>query len=208
MSRIHIVRFLVSVIFMLSCLSGCQQQSQERKKDSSYIFVDTTKHNIDENDVSGTAQELPAESLKKENLAKISTVKVDQRALRIKDVLSKSREKYMTVTAYCPCAKCCGWKMNRHGNPVYNYGSQRGRSKRVGYTSTGIKADIGTIAADVRAVPYGTKIYIPGYGFGEVKDTGGRLKGNHIDLFFHSHTDAIRWGVKRLRVAVWSANKH
>ena len=63
-----------------------------------------------------------------------------------------SKKTYMTVTAYCPCATCCGWRINRHGNPVYNYGSQKGSRKKIGYTSTGTKADIGTIAADPRAI--------------------------------------------------------
>ena len=58
-----------------------------------------------------------------------------------------------------------------------NTGKKRGYRKRVGYTSTGSKADVGTIAADPRSIPYGTKLYIQGYGFGVVEDTGGALKG-------------------------------
>ncbi len=61
----------------------------------------------------------------------------------------------------------------------------------------------GTIAADTRYYPFGTRMYVPGYGWGRVEDRGGAIKGRkHIDLFFDSHYDAMHWGRKRLRVLV------
>ncbi len=202
MSRTYVTCCLVSVILLLTCLSGCQQQYQKEKTFRSYKFVDTASTKV-EVEVS-KIEDLPVAAPVEVSSVKAKSVKVDERTDRIKQVLSEKRIEYMTITGYCPCAKCCGWKLNRYGNPVYNYGSGRGKRKRVGYTSTGTKAEVGTIAADVRSVPYGTRIYVPGYGFGEVKDTGGALKGNHIDLYFNSHREAVKWGVKYLKVAVWS----
>lgn len=61
----------------------------------------------------------------------------------------------------------------------------------------------GTIAADTRYYPFGTRMYVPGYGWGRVEDRGGAIKGpDRIDLFFESHQDALRWGRKKLHVLI------
>lgn len=204
MGRFRITRSLVSVIFLLTFFAGCQQQYQTRNT-ASYKFVDTTKSSSDvraEKKTTGTQAEhnnkcsIPVNSIEAPVKA---SVKKQEVAVKKKDY----QVKIMTVTAYCPCATCCGWKINRYGNPVFNYGSKRGYRKKVGYTSKGTRADVGTIAADPRSVPYGTKLFVQGYGFGVVEDTGGALKGNHIDIFFNSHSQAMRWGVKSMKVAVW-----
>lgn len=58
-----------------------------------------------------------------------------------------------------------------------------------GITYTGTKASRGTIAVDPKVIPFGTKLYIPGYGYGVAADTGGAIKGNKIDLCYESRTD-------------------
>ena len=61
----------------------------------------------------------------------------------------------------------------------------------------------GTIAADTRYYPFGTRMYIPGYGWGVVQDRGGAIKGpNRIDLYFDSHADALQWGRRKLHVII------
>lgn len=61
----------------------------------------------------------------------------------------------------------------------------------------------GTIAADTKHYPFGTRMYIPGYGWGVVEDKGGAIKGpDRIDLFFDSHEDAIRWGKRKVHVEI------
>lgn len=84
-------------------------------------------------------------------------------------------EKQMTITAYCPCVKCCG--------------------KSDGITATGTKAMQGrTIAVDPRYIPYGTEIVIDGQTY-IAEDCGGAIKGNNrIDLFFDSHSEALSFG--------------
>lgn len=64
-------------------------------------------------------------------------------------------------------------------------------------TSTGVWPDIGTVAVDPKVIPYGTKMYIPGYGFGTAQDTG--VKGEHIDVFFDTENECIQFGRKRDR---------
>lgn len=61
----------------------------------------------------------------------------------------------------------------------------------------------GTIAADTRYYPFGTRMYIPGYGWGVVEDRGGAIKGpDRIDLFFDSHQDALQWGRRKVAVEI------
>ena len=70
-----------------------------------------------------------------------------------------------------------------------------------GMTSNGSVAGPGTIAAP-KTYPYGTQMYIPGYGWGTVEDRGGSIKGNHIDVWFSSTQQAIQWGAPHLGVIV------
>ena len=36
-------------------------------------------------------------------------------------------------------------------------------------------------------IPLGTKVYVEGYGYAVAADTGGAIKGNKIDVFFHQN---------------------
>lgn len=83
-----------------------------------------------------------------------------------------------TLTAYCPCPICCGAYSNME-NPT---------------TASGTRATAGrTIAADTSIFPFGTRLVINGQIY-TVEDTGGAIKGNRIDIYFNSHTDALNFG--------------
>jgi len=93
----------------------------------------------------------------------------------------------MRVTAYCPCQRCCG-----------KYSDSQ--------TACGHKIRPGDafVAAD-KQYSFGTEMVIPGYNNAEpvkVLDRGGRIRGNWLDIFFHSHQEALKWGVKFLDVKV------
>jgi len=61
----------------------------------------------------------------------------------------------------------------------------------------------GTIAADTAYYPFGTRMYVPEYGWGVVEDRGGAIKGaKRIDLYFSSHGEALQWGRKKVGVTV------
>ncbi|MBN2301976.1 MAG: 3D domain-containing protein [Lentisphaerae bacterium] len=105
----------------------------------------------------------------------------------------------MEVTAYCACGKCCGWHRTWYGKPVDNI---TGKRKRVGLTASGVIARPGTIAAP-REYPFGTVMYVDGYGYGRVEDRGGAIKGDRIDLFFTSHGRALAWGRRKVVVKIW-----
>jgi len=72
----------------------------------------------------------------------------------------------------------------------------------VGMTASGKRAGRGTIAADLAVLPMRTQVYVPGYGYGLVADTGSAIQGHRLDLFFSTHQQAQQWGVKRLNVRV------
>ena len=61
----------------------------------------------------------------------------------------------------------------------------------------------GTLAADTKYYPFGTRIYIPGYGWGRVEDRGNSIKGpTRLDLYFWSHDAARQWGKRKVRVSI------
>ena len=112
----------------------------------------------------------------------------------------------LLATAYCACGECCGWRRTWYGKPVYASGRLKGKRKRVGVTASGTMARPGCIAADTRFYPFGTVMYIPGYGYGVVEDRGGKIKGHHVDLFFKRHRDAVKWGRRKVAANVWLPN--
>lgn len=60
-----------------------------------------------------------------------------------------------------------------------------------GITSTGTVVTPGrTVAVDPSVIPYGTTMYIEGYGFRVAEDCGGAVKGNHIDMAVDTHANA------------------
>jgi uncharacterized protein YabE (DUF348 family)/3D (Asp-Asp-Asp) domain-containing protein len=65
-------------------------------------------------------------------------------------------------------------------------------------TATGVYPRVGTIAADPKRFPYGTKVYVPGYGYGCIEDTGGFRNATYtqFDLYMDSESDCVAWGRK------------
>ncbi|MBA2880450.1 hypothetical protein HNR65_000768 [Desulfosalsimonas propionicica] len=62
----------------------------------------------------------------------------------------------------------------------------------------------GTIAADTRYYPFGTRMFVPGYGYGVVEDRGSAIKGpRRLDIFYRSHTEALQWGRKKVNVTIY-----
>ena len=75
------------------------------------------------------------------------------------------------------------------------------------YTSTGRKAvrnpdGVSTVAVDPSVIPYGSKLYIDGYGYAIAADTGIAIKGNWIDVFFNTYQEACNWAVKYVNVYI------
>ncbi|MEN8127099.1 MAG: 3D domain-containing protein [Planctomycetota bacterium] len=93
----------------------------------------------------------------------------------------------MRVTGYCPCSKCCGAYSD--GITANNHRIQPGD----------------TFVAASKSYPFGTEMVIPGYNSDrpvQVMDRGGAIKGNRLDLFFHTHQAALVWGVQHVDVLI------
>jgi uncharacterized protein YabE (DUF348 family) len=69
-------------------------------------------------------------------------------------------------------------------------------------TATGARAGFGIVAVDPRVIPLGTRLYIPGYGYGIAADTGGAVRGNRIDLCFDSAAQALEWGRRSVTIVI------
>lgn len=89
---------------------------------------------------------------------------------------------WSTVTAYCPCLKCCG--------------------KTNGITASGKKAKANHTIATSSKYKFGTKIEIAGYGVYTVEDRGGAIQGDRIDIFFNTHEEALKFGRRTLKFRV------
>lgn len=65
-----------------------------------------------------------------------------------------------------------------------------------GITATGTKVTAGrTVAVDPKVIPYGTQIYIEGYGWRTAEDCGGAVKDKQIDIAVNTHDEALSMGV-------------
>lgn len=76
-----------------------------------------------------------------------------------------------------------------------------------GRTASGQRVRRGLIAADPRVLPIGTKVQLTaGKYSGEyiVADTGGKVKGNKIDIWVPNCREAIRWGNRGVKLTVMS----
>ena len=97
--------------------------------------------------------------------------------------IDNGREIYVTSTAYTASCNGCS-----------------------GTTATGVNLlanpNAKVIAVDPRVIPLGSKVYVEGYGYAIASDTGGAIKGNKIDVFFPSKTDAYRWGRQTVKIKI------
>ena len=107
------------------------------------------------------------------------------------------------VTGYCHCAECTNWTRNKEGQTVVKSGDNKGKFKTVGKTTSKTKMRKKlTLAANIKTFPYGTRIKIPGWGLGVVEDQR-ILPPNHIEIYFSSHSEAVKWGEKEMDVTVY-----
>lgn len=131
-----------------------------------------------------------------------SVAKVDREVVqlrqRVEDVGGDVMQLVLDVTAMRQKMKVVG------GTKVTGYSNDAGsvnvRKWRDGKTATGRKARVGLCAADWSVFPVGTLIFIEGYGWCEVQDRGGAVRGRHVDLFFPTRKEALDWGVKKMDV--------
>ena len=92
----------------------------------------------------------------------------------------------------------------------YESCGKRPGDKNYGITASGMQARYGVVAVDPSVIPLGTKLYIESvdgswaYGYCVAGDTGSGIRGNSVDLFFDSHSEAIKFGRRQVKVYILS----
>lgn len=158
--------------------SGKQQVVQEGKTGK----VQKTYEVILENgqEVSKT---LISENMMENATDKIVAVGTKEMTQLVSRGTETGKEFYVSSTAYTASCNGCSGKtatgIDLHANP-------------------GAKI----IAVDPSVIPLGTKVYVEGYGYAIAADTGTRIKGNKIDVFFASQSDAYRWGQRTVKIKI------
>jgi len=141
------------------------------------------------------AKETKAVTTVKQNTTVTSNKKSDKYTFlpNMKKDISHYKAVEVTATGYYAGKESTG---KTPGHPEY------------GVTFSGMKVQrdknsFSTIAADPAVFPLGTVLWIPGYGYGIVADTGSAIKGNRIDLYFETKDQVYReWGKKTLNVFI------
>ena len=96
------------------------------------------------------------------------------RKTRVEVPVKPNRYKWVDVTGYCLCKKCCGkWSGTK-------------------------KMKVGQIAAS-RSIPFGTRVKINGKIY-VVNDRLAKKYDKRMDIYFRTHKEALAWGKKRLKV--------
>jgi 3D (Asp-Asp-Asp) domain-containing protein len=71
-----------------------------------------------------------------------------------------------------------------------------------GLTRSGLMLDYGICAVDPNVIPLGTRFYVPGYGICLAADTGGLVRGNHVDLGFPEEAGWNPWNTQSLDIYI------
>jgi 3D (Asp-Asp-Asp) domain-containing protein len=61
-----------------------------------------------------------------------------------------------------------------------------------GITASGQRLRKGLVAIDINYIPFGTRMYVPGYGNAEAADIGGGVRGRWIDLGYED-SNFVNW---------------
>lgn len=95
----------------------------------------------------------------------------------------------------------------------YESTGKTAKHPQYGITYSGVKVrrdknTVSTIAADPKILPLGSVLYIPGYGYAVVADTGSAIKGRKIDLYFSTTKQVYKeWGKKTVVVQLIKRGK-
>lgn len=83
------------------------------------------------------------------------------------------------------------------------YTSEAGSMTASGKTVVRNPKGISTVSVDPNVIPFGTYLYIEGYGYAVAADSGNAIKGNVIDVYFDSSSECDDWGRRTAKVTVF-----
>lgn len=150
--------------------------------------VDVAQHAIE---TSKWDQEIARDSIRELNEYREALEKIKAET---KEQPVTERKLWVEATAYCPCPKCCGIWSEQHPSRIGTDYKQ--------LTSSGTKPQAHhTLATDPAVIPTGSKVLIYGEEY-VAEDVGGGVNGNHIDIFFDTHEEAVAFGRQYLEVTI------
>ena len=157
------------------------QQGKNGLKEVTYKIKYQNEVEIERIQLSETIIKEPVNKIVQVN--KVTTSRSGTTSRTLPSTTASTSGTIFKITAYCPCAKCCG--------------------KTNGITAMGTKATAGRTIAASSQYAFGTKLNINGHTY-TVEDRGGAITGNKIDIFVNTHAEALAWGVRYLPVSVVS----
>ena len=181
---------VVNLLINVTVIGGCIYETKQQEKATIHRF-DETKQQINETKQQEKEQLVVQKELLQNNMNTVETETDKEVDKQVDKPVGLGNFK---LTAYCKCSICCGkWAYDRpldeNGNEIV-YGAI-GEKLKEGYS----------IAVDPSVIPYGTEVIINGKVY-KAQDCGGAIKGNRIDLYMDSHTDALEFGVQYAEVFV------
>lgn len=200
-------RFLMTILFIGAVLTTFQSISGVKAEtfDSDMVYGSGSKISNSnqklERDFSSKSIGLSLKSLKKSvaTTTKISSSESVKGTIpKLEEAInwSKYPTKKVLATGYTAGVESTGKNPN---DPQYG----------ITYSGVKVKRDLySTIAADTNVFPIGSILFIPGYGYGVVADTGSAIKGNRLDLYYETVNDVYeQWGKKSVEVYIVEVGK-
>lgn len=173
--RNHARRYVISIVFVLFVGVAYSQTQIEDEK----VLTKDPKGTVQNKDNKKATKTDNKEAVNKETAINKEDSELIEAEVSATVKTNASKARSFRATAYC----------------------LRGR------TASGQRVRRGLIAADPRVLPLGTKVQLTaGKYSGEyiVADTGGKVKGNKIDIWVPNCGEAIRWGNRGVKLTVMS----
>lgn len=189
-------RFVMSMLFFLALFSTFHSISGVEAKDISYWFVKNTS--FTENSLPVVMQPGAKRNL---HMKRLPSVTVEEKKLSHEIARPRTLaeafnwEQYPSTTVLAT-GYTAGYESTGKTPDHPAYG--------ITYSGVKVRRDLySTIAADPDVFPIGTILYIPGYGYGVVADTGSAIDGKEIDLYYPT-VEAVykKWGKKKVEVYI------
>lgn len=192
--KISFRRIMMTILFFLALLTTYESISGANP----FIFDTWRAEEVEIKTISEVSSK-QSTFHKRSTITSTPKVKVMSHALiesdppRLEDVIdwSQYQSKIVTATGYTAGYESTG---KRPGHPQYG----------ITFSGVTVKRDLySTIAADPKVFPIGTILFIPGYGYGVVADTGSAIKGNIIDLYYDTVEEVFEnWGKREVEVFI------
>ncbi|PFA76972.1 hypothetical protein CN406_17760 [Bacillus cereus] len=180
----------------LSVKSQSEQLSEKQKELSAVI--DT---------LSQEKSDMNAENEKLKNeVEQLKKIKADaEKAKQAKQEQIKSAEKKSSTSSTVSAGGYENWrKINVQATAYSTYeAGDKLAGQWQGLTATGTSVRWGVIAVDPSVIPLGSKVYIPQFNQTfTAEDTGNAIKGNIIDIFMSTNSQANDWGRRNIEIYV------